>query len=103
MEDGCWKSTAIDPVSIQLNKDDYLYFINQKDKLARFGLQWEFSSENKIFLNAIPTSIIGKNQRQVEYLHKQLKPNSGQEVFNFFNITGRNSYESSKEIDFGTN
>lgn len=65
MEDGSWKSTAIDPVSIVLNKDDYLYFVNQKDKLGSFGLRWAFASENKIILEAIPTAIIGKNQRQV--------------------------------------
>ncbi|XP_045767851.1 metacaspase-2-like isoform X2 [Maniola jurtina] len=68
-----WKSIDIDPILMVLSTDDYLYLVNHKDKLAQFGLQWTFTSENKILFNALPKAILGKNPRQVEIVMKAVK------------------------------
>ncbi|CAH2266099.1 jg11104 [Pararge aegeria aegeria] len=73
IQDSGWKSIHIDPVTIVLCKDDYVYCVNHKEKLARFGLQWTFSSECEMLLNAIPNAILGKNPRQVEIVMKAVK------------------------------
>ncbi|CAH0723663.1 unnamed protein product, partial [Brenthis ino] len=68
-----WKSASIDSViRYKLNKDDYFYLYNQKEKFYHFGLRWTFA-DNEILIHAIPTAILGKNIRDVEIVIKAVK------------------------------
>lgn len=65
-----WKSVSMDSViKFKLNKDDYLYLYNHKEKFYHFGLQWIFT-DNEILIHAIPTAILGKNIRDVSIMSK---------------------------------
>ncbi|XP_052739708.1 DNA mismatch repair protein Mlh3-like [Bicyclus anynana] len=73
IQGSAWNSVPIDPLSIVLSKDDYVNLVNHSDKFTRFGLQWTFSPDYKILLNAIPKAILGKNPRQVEIVMRTVK------------------------------